>query len=98
MFILMLLYHFCLSSAQFHYIIVYIRKVESYMQVADLCAPFHLAALGSSLYRPGADPTENTVHNSSIVFVGGYLAITCILLACLPAVNKQCMFLLAIVV
>jgi hypothetical protein len=31
----MILYDFCLSSAQFGYIIVYIQKDESCVQVAD---------------------------------------------------------------
>jgi hypothetical protein len=35
MFILMILYDFCLSLAQFCYIIVYIRKVEICVQIAD---------------------------------------------------------------
>jgi hypothetical protein len=30
---------------------------------------FPWAGLGSSLYSPGADPTENTVPNSYIVFI-----------------------------
>jgi hypothetical protein len=45
-----------------------------------------------------ADPTENTaLNNPSIVVMGGYLAIAWILLMCLPAVRKQCMFLVTIV-
>jgi hypothetical protein len=43
MFILMILYDFCLSPAQFCYIIVYIRKVESCVQVADRCAPWKIS-------------------------------------------------------
>jgi hypothetical protein len=60
---------------------------------------FHSAGLGSSLYSPGADPTENTAPNSSsIVAMGGCLAIARILLTCLSAVTKQqllscCLFL-----
>jgi hypothetical protein len=47
-------------------------------------------AWGSSLYSLGADPTENTASNSfSIVVIGGCLAITRILLTCLPAATKQ---------
>jgi hypothetical protein len=50
----------------------------------------NLAGLVSSLYSLGADPTENTVSNSSfIVVMGGYLAIARILLTSLPAVTKQ---------
>jgi hypothetical protein len=37
MFILMILYDLCLLPAQFCYIIVYIRKVKSYVQIADRC-------------------------------------------------------------
>jgi hypothetical protein len=36
MFILMILYDFCLLPAQFYYIIVYIGKVESHVQIVDL--------------------------------------------------------------
>jgi hypothetical protein len=39
MFILMILYDFCFLPSQFCYIIVYIRKVESPVQIADRCAP-----------------------------------------------------------
>jgi hypothetical protein len=38
MFILMILYDFCLLSAHFCYTIVYIWKVESHVQIADRCA------------------------------------------------------------
>jgi hypothetical protein len=38
MFILMILYDFRLFPPQFYYIILYIRKVESCMQIADRCA------------------------------------------------------------
>jgi hypothetical protein len=43
MFILMTLYDFCLSPAQFCYIIVYIRKVERCVQIADRCAPWKIS-------------------------------------------------------
>jgi hypothetical protein len=39
MFILMILYDFCLLPAQFCCTIVYIRKVKSRVQIADRCAP-----------------------------------------------------------
>jgi hypothetical protein len=56
------------------------------------------ADLVPSLYSGGTDPRENSVcSSSSIVAMGGYLAISRILLAWLPAVTKQRMFLLAIV-
>jgi hypothetical protein len=42
MFILMILYDFCLSYAQFCYIIVYIRKVESRAKIADRCATWKI--------------------------------------------------------
>jgi hypothetical protein len=38
MFILMILYDFCLSPVQFCCIIVYIQKVESCVQIEDRCA------------------------------------------------------------
>jgi hypothetical protein len=38
-FILMILYDFCLLPAQFYYRIVYRRKVEIHLQIADRCAP-----------------------------------------------------------
>jgi hypothetical protein len=40
MFIHMILYDFCFLSAQFRYIIVYIRKIESRVQIADRCVPW----------------------------------------------------------
>jgi hypothetical protein len=38
MFILMILYDFCLSPAQFYCAVVYIWKVENCVQIADRCA------------------------------------------------------------
>jgi hypothetical protein len=38
MVILMILYDFCLLPEQFCYIIVYVRKVEICLQIADWCA------------------------------------------------------------
>jgi hypothetical protein len=49
MFILMILYEFCLSQAQFCYIIIYIEKVESCMQITDLCAPWKISNGAESL-------------------------------------------------
>jgi hypothetical protein len=43
MFILMILYDFYLLPAQFYYIIVYIGKVESCVQIADWCAPWKIS-------------------------------------------------------
>jgi hypothetical protein len=43
MFILMILYDFCLLPAQFYYMIVYVRKVESHVQIADRCAPWKIS-------------------------------------------------------
>jgi hypothetical protein len=37
-FILKILYDFCLLPAQFYYIIVYVWKVESHVQIAGQCA------------------------------------------------------------
>jgi hypothetical protein len=33
------LYDVCLSPAQFRYVILYIQKIESRVQIADRCAP-----------------------------------------------------------
>jgi hypothetical protein len=43
MFILMILYDFCLLPAQFHYMIVHRWKVESRVQIADQCAPWKIS-------------------------------------------------------
>jgi hypothetical protein len=43
MFILMLLYDFCLLSVHICYIIVYILKAESCVQIADRCAPWKIS-------------------------------------------------------
>jgi hypothetical protein len=57
------------------------------------------AGMGSSVYRLRVDPKEITAYNNSyIVVMGGCLEIAQILLICLLAITKQCMFLLAIVV
>jgi hypothetical protein len=42
-------YDFCLSPAQFYYIIVYKRKIESYMSIADWCAPWKISSGGQNL-------------------------------------------------
>jgi hypothetical protein len=49
MFILMILYDFCLSPAQLCYIIVHIRKVESRVQIADMCAPRKISSGAENL-------------------------------------------------
>jgi hypothetical protein len=49
-----------LLPVQFYYIIVYIRKVESFVQIADRCAH----CLRSSLYNLRAAPTENTASST----------------------------------
>jgi hypothetical protein len=38
----MILYDFCLSPEQFCYIIIYIEKVESCVQIVDQCAPWKI--------------------------------------------------------
>jgi hypothetical protein len=43
MFNLMTLYDFCLLPAQFCYIIVHIRKVESRVQIVNLCATWKIS-------------------------------------------------------
>jgi hypothetical protein len=42
MFILMILYSFCLLPAQFCYIVVYTRKVESRVQIEDQCSAWKI--------------------------------------------------------
>jgi hypothetical protein len=43
MFILMILYDFCLSPAQYCYIIIYIGKVKSRVQIANRCAHWEIS-------------------------------------------------------
>jgi hypothetical protein len=38
MFMLMILYDFCLLPAQFYGTVIYIWKIEAWMQIVDLCA------------------------------------------------------------
>jgi hypothetical protein len=42
--ILMILYDFCLLPAQFYYIIIYTWKVESCVEIVDLCAPWKVCS------------------------------------------------------
>jgi hypothetical protein len=42
MFILMILYGFCLPPAQFCYIIIYIWKAENRVQITDRCVPWKI--------------------------------------------------------
>jgi hypothetical protein len=49
MFILMVLYDFCFLPAKFCYVIVYIRKVESCVQIADQCAPWKISSCANNL-------------------------------------------------
>jgi hypothetical protein len=42
MFILMIVYDFCLLPGQFYYIIVYTWTVESCVQIADRCGPWNI--------------------------------------------------------
>jgi hypothetical protein len=44
MFILMIMYDFCLLPAQFYYVIliIYVGKVEIRVQIADRCAPWKI--------------------------------------------------------
>jgi hypothetical protein len=75
-----------------------LRSFLSSEYPANELSQFPWTGLGSLVYSPGADLTESTVFDSSsIVAVGGYLVIARILLTCLPAVTKQCMFLLRII-
>jgi hypothetical protein len=72
MFILMILYNFCLLPVQFCYIVAYIRKVESRVQIADRCTqktplPAVLLLLGDVNIR--ADRTEDTIHVACAIVV-----------------------------
>jgi hypothetical protein len=49
MYILMILYDFCLSPAQFCYIILYIRKVGSRVHTANQCAPRKISSGGENI-------------------------------------------------
>jgi hypothetical protein len=53
--ILMILYDFCLLPAQFCYTIVYIRKVESRVQIADPCAPWKISSGAKKLVLQDAE-------------------------------------------
>jgi hypothetical protein len=44
MFILMILYDFWLLPAPFYYIIIYVRMVESSVQIADQCALWKISS------------------------------------------------------
>jgi hypothetical protein len=48
-FILMILYDFCLLSSKLCYIIVYIGKVGSRVQIADRCAPWKISSGAENL-------------------------------------------------
>jgi hypothetical protein len=47
------LYDFCLLPAQFCYILVYIGKVESRVQIADRCATWEVFAANSQAGQAG---------------------------------------------
>jgi hypothetical protein len=49
MFILMILYYFSLLLAQFFYVIVYLRIVESCVQIADRCALWKIFSCAQNL-------------------------------------------------
>jgi hypothetical protein len=80
MFIFVILYDFCWLPAQFCYIIVYVRKVESCVQIADRCAPWKIATDGRSLGRSvglGVEPNLGLMtryvllfHSYDLVIVG----------------------------
>jgi hypothetical protein len=53
-FILTILYDFCLLPTQFCYIIVYTRKVESRVQIADRFAPWKISNGAENLVLAGA--------------------------------------------
>jgi hypothetical protein len=47
--ILMILYDFCLLPAQFCYIIIYLRKIGSCVQIAGRCAPWKISSGAQNL-------------------------------------------------
>jgi hypothetical protein len=49
MFILIILYDLFMSRAQFCYIIVYMGKIESHVQIADRCAPWKISSGAENL-------------------------------------------------
>jgi hypothetical protein len=53
LFILMILYDFCVLPVQFCYIIVYTRKAESRVQIADRCAPWKISSGAENLIFVG---------------------------------------------
>jgi hypothetical protein len=63
MFILMILYDFCLLPARFCYIIAYIQKVESRMQIADQYARWKIS-----------NSVENLVAGTAILRVLTHLS------------------------
>jgi hypothetical protein len=66
--ILIILYDFCLLPAQFCYIIVYIRKVESRVQIVDLCAPWIISDGGENLvFRRCSFKKQVSAANSQTV-------------------------------
>jgi hypothetical protein len=42
MIVLVILYDLCLFPVQFCYKIIYVRKVETHVQIADRCAPWKI--------------------------------------------------------
>jgi hypothetical protein len=65
MYILMILYLLCLLPVQFCYIIVYIRKIESHVQIADGCAPWKVSSDAEDLFcRSCHFKTQATATNS----------------------------------
>jgi hypothetical protein len=67
-----------------------LRSFLSSEYLATEHSQFPSAGLGSSLYRSGADPTENTTPSSpSVIAMDGCVAIARISLTCLPAITKR---------
>jgi hypothetical protein len=47
--IFMILYDLCLLPAQFHYVIINTRYLESHVQLADRCAPWKITSGAENL-------------------------------------------------
>jgi hypothetical protein len=60
----MIFFYFCMLPAQLYYMIVYIQKVESCVQIADRCAPWKISSgaqeLGIGIERVGCTDSLDT--------------------------------------
>jgi hypothetical protein len=68
-FVLMILYDFCLLPAKFCYVIICVLNVESRVQIAEQCAPSKFPVVRRTLF---AGATISVSHYSpNECFVGG---------------------------